>query len=119
MSRSAADEDGDDVSTLRIELARDADEDPRGDVASYAPVGPHYGLEERDPAPRRAPKPKGKRASAEGWLNERLAAGPARVSDVLRDGSAVGYSESTLQRAKRAVGVQPCTLELHSAWRLA
>jgi hypothetical protein len=33
-------------STLRIELARDCDEEPRGDVAAYEAQFPYYGLKE-------------------------------------------------------------------------
>ena len=35
--------------TMRVELARETDEDPRGNVASFRPLRPWYGLEELDP----------------------------------------------------------------------
>jgi KaiC/GvpD/RAD55 family RecA-like ATPase len=54
LTRLAADEGAEASSTLRIELARDCDEDPRGDVATYRPVFPHYGLEEGEPSARRS-----------------------------------------------------------------
>lgn len=123
LSRPRSDEDDDAVSTLRIELARDCDEDPRGVVASYAPVFPFYGLDEREPVPprqgagRRGPRPE--RADAAGaWLKTRLASGPVKVSDVLREGTAAGHSRTTLYHARRDLDVRSCTLTLASAWRL-
>jgi KaiC/GvpD/RAD55 family RecA-like ATPase len=55
LTRPAADElegEKDAPSTLRVELARESDEDPRGDIAAYMPARPHFGLSEGDP-PRR------------------------------------------------------------------
>lgn len=123
LDRAAADEDEGEqpVATLRVELARDCDEDPRGDVASYTPVRPFYGLQELEPVPRvarrRGRKPV-KMAGARDFLKELLANGPVQVAEALRAGKAEGYSEPTLQRAKRAIGVNPCTLGGQSAWRL-
>jgi replicative DNA helicase len=54
LTRPPADEAGEAASTLRIELARDCDEDPRGPVAAYRPVFPFYGLEEVEAAAREA-----------------------------------------------------------------
>ncbi len=122
LTRPSADEDEAAVSTLRVELARDCDEDPRGDVASYAPVRPFYGLEEVDPVPRKASGSRGrsggKAASARDFLQEVLTEGPVHVSEVLARGRGAGFSEATLQRAKRDLDVGRCTLECKSAWRL-
>jgi hypothetical protein len=123
LTRPRADEDEEAVSTLRVELARDCDEDPRGDVASYAPVRPFYGLEERDPAPRRGSGRRGPRAektdAARDWLEEKLASGPVSVEEVLRDGETAGHSRTRLYEARKGLGVDSCTLSLGSAWRLA
>jgi replicative DNA helicase len=122
LSRPAADEDEEPVSTLRVELARDCDEDPRGDVASYAPVRPFYGLEEREPVERRGTRRRGPRAEKTGaardWLEARLAGGPVKADDVVTEGEAAGHSRTRLYEARKALGVTSCTLELASAWRL-
>jgi replicative DNA helicase len=44
-----ADDDAAAVSTMRVVLARDCDDDPKGIVASYKPRFPWYGLEETEP----------------------------------------------------------------------
>jgi replicative DNA helicase len=49
LTRPTADESAQACSTLRVELARDCDDDPRGEVASYRPLFPFYGLEEIEP----------------------------------------------------------------------
>ena len=49
LTRPTADENADASSTLRVELARDCDDDPRGEVASYKPKYPFYGIEELEP----------------------------------------------------------------------
>lgn len=117
LTRPRADEDEEEVSTLRIELARDCDEDPRGDVASYAPVRPFYGLEEREPVARKG-KAGGKVHAARAWLEEALAGGPVKVGDLVGQGEAAGFSRATLYRAREALGdVSECTLELKKAWR--
>jgi hypothetical protein len=54
LTRPAADEYAEASSTLRIELARDSDEDPRGTVAAYRPLFPFYGLDEVEPERRPA-----------------------------------------------------------------
>jgi replicative DNA helicase len=54
LTRPTADEGSEASSTLRVELARDCDEDPRGAVAAYRPVFPFYGLEEVEPDKRPA-----------------------------------------------------------------
>ena len=115
----ADDEDEDPVSTLRIELARDCEEDPRGDVASYRAVWPFYGVEEIDPVPRSKKKRQEPKAdAAEAFLRDVLADGKVHVQEILARGRGAGFSESTLQRAKRTIGAQSCSLELRSAWRL-
>ena len=50
LTRPTAEQESEMCSTLRVELARDCDDDPRGAVAAYRPVFPFYGLEEVDPA---------------------------------------------------------------------
>lgn len=123
LSRAAADEDGDETSTLRIELARDCEEDPRGDVASYRPARPHYGIEEIDPEPRKqgrkrhGPAPERSTAARE-WLEARLGAGPAKVEDIRREGEAAGHSRTRLVEARKELGAVSCTLTLAPAWRL-
>jgi hypothetical protein len=52
LTRPTADENADACSTLRVELARDCDDDPRGEVAGYRPLFPFYGLEEVEPEKR-------------------------------------------------------------------
>jgi hypothetical protein len=52
LTRPTADENADACSTLRVELARDCDEDPRGEVAGYRPLFPFYGIEEIEPEKR-------------------------------------------------------------------
>jgi replicative DNA helicase len=122
LTRPRADENEEAVSTLRVELARDADEDPRGDVASYAPVFPHYGLDERAPAARSAARRRGPRAekgeAACAFLKRRLAAGPANAGEVVREGEAEGLSRTALYKARDEIGVVSCTLNLKAAWRL-
>jgi KaiC/GvpD/RAD55 family RecA-like ATPase len=123
LSRPAADEGEERVSTLRVELARDCDEDPAGDVASYAPVRPFYGLEEREPVERKGSGRRGPRAEKTGaardWLMGCLAGGPLSVDQVLRDGEAAGHSRTRLYEARKALGVRSCTVGLASGWRLA
>jgi len=54
LTRPTADEACEASSTLRVELARECDTDPRGVVAAYRPVFPFHGLEEVDvPTPLR------------------------------------------------------------------
>lgn len=120
LSRAAADDEGADaVSTLRVELARDSDEDPRGDVASYRPVHPYYGLAEENPAPRRGRgRPATQGSAAAEWLRDQLAHGAMRVSEILRRGEEAGYSRRTLYRARDAIGAVSCTVQLHDGWRL-
>jgi replicative DNA helicase len=50
------DETPEEVTTLRVVFARDADENPKGVVACYRPLYPWYGLEECDAPGRAAPK---------------------------------------------------------------
>jgi hypothetical protein len=46
LTRPTADDPAEASSTLRVELARDCDNDPRGVVAAYRPLFPFHGLEE-------------------------------------------------------------------------
>jgi len=48
-TRPTAEDTAEAFSTLRVELARDCDEDPRGEVAAYRPLFPFFGLEEIEP----------------------------------------------------------------------
>ena len=57
LTRPTADEGTEARSTLRVELARDCDDDPRGEVADYRPLFPFYGLEEVEQE-KRQPKPR-------------------------------------------------------------
>src|SRR5262249_6400094 len=58
-----------------------------------------------------------KRAEAEEWLAEELAQGPAAAKDLLKRGSERGFSESTLSRACKALGVQRKKLGLKDGWQ--
>jgi KaiC/GvpD/RAD55 family RecA-like ATPase len=49
LTRPTADEDKEATASLRVELCREADADPRGEVATYRPLFPWYGLEEAAP----------------------------------------------------------------------
>ena len=127
MDRTTADDDEQDaIATLKILFARDSDEDPRGDVASFEPKRPHHGLDEIAPvAIRKAGVRKGahgpapeKREGAKGFLRDLLADGAKPVEVIFRRGKAVGYSESTLRRAKLAIGAASCTVNLKSGWKL-
>jgi KaiC/GvpD/RAD55 family RecA-like ATPase len=122
LTRPRADEGEEAVSTLRIELARDCDEDPRGEVASYAPVFPFYGLEERAPAARQAAKRRGpapeKGAAARAFLEAALVSGPVAVEDLVRDGKAQGISRTTLYEVRGEMGLTTATANLRAAWRL-
>jgi hypothetical protein len=123
LTRPSADEDQEAVSTLRVELARDSDEDPRGDVASYAPVRPHYGLEEREPEERRKSKRRGpaseKVDAARAWLEELLLAdGAIKVHEVIARAAEAGIPKATLYRARALLDVGDCTIQLRKGWRL-
>jgi len=117
MDRPSAHDEEDPLSTLRVELARDCDEDPRGDVASYAPVFPHYGLEELEPQPR-ATRKSGKTEDAVGFLKDYLAEGAKVVADVVKAGKEAGHSRATLYRARDKLKVLSCLVELKDGWRL-
>jgi hypothetical protein len=127
MDRTTADdEDEDAIATLKILFARDCDEDPRGIVASYEPQRPHHGLEEVDPvaikrdARRKGahgPEAKARNAAAD-FLADLLADGAETVEAIFRKGKASRFSESTLRRAGKALGVLPCTVLLKSGWKL-
>ncbi|WP_248353470.1 DnaB helicase C-terminal domain-containing protein [Anaeromyxobacter oryzae] len=125
LDRPRADEDMEAVSHLVVQLARDCDEDPRGDVASYRPVFPYYGLAEEDPVPRAARKGKPGRKPAtreamEALLREALADGPATVKAVRARAEAAGIDATgnTFKRARQALGVEDVIHEGERAWRL-
>lgn len=128
MDRTTADdEDEDAIATLKILFARDSDEDPRGDVASYEPKRPHHGLDEVDPVAIRkssgsrkgahGPEPTARNAAAD-FLADLLAEGAESVENIEKKGKLAGHSLSTLRRAGKALGVQPCTVLLRSGWKL-
>ncbi|OFX19472.1 MAG: hypothetical protein A2V77_23865 [Anaeromyxobacter sp. RBG_16_69_14] len=54
LTRPTAGENAQACSTLRVELARDCDDDPRGELAAYRPRFPFYGLEEIEPEKRQS-----------------------------------------------------------------
>jgi len=88
------------TSTLRIELARDSDRDPRGEVAAYAPEFPHYGLVEAD-LPKKASENEssGAETRASEWILERLADGySVKPGDLVDEAAKNGISRSTLSR---------------------
>lgn len=121
---SADDDDSDGTATLRVQLARDAEEDPRGDVASYRPERPFYGLEEVDPVPAARRRQKGpgpapaKREGAAVFLRDLLANGAETVKACVERGKAAGYSRATVYRAREAIGAVECTVRLKNGWRL-
>jgi hypothetical protein len=121
LERPRADQDEEPVSTLSVQLSRDCDEDPRGVIASYVPVRPCYGIEERDPVasrPGNRRAPAGKADAAGDWLAALLADGPVRAGDVISQGERAGHTRATLYRVRKALDVQECTLNLKTAWRL-
>jgi KaiC/GvpD/RAD55 family RecA-like ATPase len=121
LSRAAADEDEEgETSTMRIEFARDTEEDPRGDVASYRPLRPYYGIEEIDPVERKKKGGKPSKKSVAGeWLRDRLANGPVLVSVLRNDAARLKIAWATLDRAKREdLGAKGCNLNGKAAWRL-
>jgi replicative DNA helicase len=119
LNRPAADED-EAPALLRAELARDCEEDPRGDVASYRPVRPFYGLEEVDPEPltkpRHGPPPKKRNAALE-FLARTLGDTLVEVQEVMRLASLEGYSPRTIQRAASELPVEKITRNLKTCWR--
>jgi replicative DNA helicase len=123
LTRPRADEDEEAGAVLRVELARDCDEDPRGDVATYVPVFPAYELEEREPLERAKSGRRGPRATkrdaAADFLREQLTGGPVKVEDLERRAKGAGISRPTLHRAREVLAIGECTLELRKAWRLA
>ncbi len=112
LSRDTAEEtEGEDTgSTLRVELARDTDEDPRGDVATYFPVRPFYGIEERDPLPRREKSKGGRPASAleaaTAFLRAILVTGPVSESEVRQAAEEARIGKDTLRRARTSLGIK-------------
>lgn len=63
------------------------------------------------------PKPRGsERAEAAEWLNEFLAKGPVPSADVIETGKQFGFSERTLRRASKEIGVQPKKESFDGPW---
>jgi replicative DNA helicase len=121
MTRPSASNGDQPVSTLRIELVRDCDDDPRGNVASYTPVFPHYGIEEIEPVliasgrktKSSGPRPARSNAAAE-FLRTCLRNGPVGSSTVIEAGGRAGHKRATIQRAATLLGVE----KKGSGWRL-
>jgi hypothetical protein len=128
LNRPAADEDKEAPATLRIELARDCDEDPRGEVASYRPLHPYYGIEEIDPVPiqgnRRKPSPRGpkpeKTQATQEFLADLVAGGPVEKEVAVAKAKQAGVGcRSTVFAVAKKMGLDDCTLNLKTAWRQA
>jgi KaiC/GvpD/RAD55 family RecA-like ATPase len=122
LNRAAADDDdAEAVSTLRVDLARDCEEDPRGDVASYRPVRPHYGLEEVEPVPigkRRSGRPAARFEAAVDFVRATLSGGAVTSTELTKRGREAGHSERTIRRARVEAGAIECTVSLQKGWRL-
>lgn len=58
----------------------------------------------------------GKLEDAMQWLSEILAEGPVKASDVLKEGRIMGFSKSTLKRAKKRLGVGSTKVGFSSGW---
>jgi replicative DNA helicase len=103
------DEDADSPATLRVELARDADEDPRGPVASYRAVRPHHDLEEVDPVAAPAQRKTGpvpvKADRAREFLANVLAGGAIDAKQVKERAKAADIAETTLQDVANRMGI--------------
>jgi hypothetical protein len=80
LTRPTADESAEACSTLRVELARDCDDDPRGEVAGYCPLFPFYGLEEVEPERRQAKRRNGA-TSGERSNHDKPATAPAETGE--------------------------------------
>lgn len=68
------------------------------------------------------PEERGEREEAATWLREALAAGPRPAKEVLREARRNGFSEATLLRAKRGLGVRSVKVGFASGswcWALA
>jgi KaiC/GvpD/RAD55 family RecA-like ATPase len=121
LTRPGAEEGEEALATLRVELARDSDEDPRGNVASYSPVFPYYGLAEIDPVRIEPPKP-GRKPKASGaakqFLRGLLGNGAAKVSDIRAKATAAGISRSTLNRVQNDLDIVECTVGLEPGWKM-
>lgn len=117
LSRPAADEDEEPIAALRVELCRESDDDPQGDVASFRAVRPWYDLEEMEPV-KRAGRTRGKVKAARDFLRETLAGGYVATADLLSRCGKAGYSKATVYRALELVGAVRGTLDLKPAWGL-
>jgi KaiC/GvpD/RAD55 family RecA-like ATPase len=118
MTRPRADEKKkDSVSTLRIELARDCDKDPRGMIAVYEPKRPWYGLEEKPP-PDKAEATGSAMDRAIIWLREFLSYEAMKPGDVIKSGEKEGHKKSTVQRAKAKLQKDKEVAVDDDGWRL-
>ena len=68
--------------------------------------------------PKKRGRPPAQVESAVDLLRDMLAAGPMKIDDILRCAKSEGVSRATVYRGRRALKLESCTLELHSAWRL-
>ena len=120
LTRPRADEKNKEpISTLRVELARDSDRDPRGVIAGYSPTRPYYGLEEIDP-PKKNGKPsegggEGDEIGLQEWLEDRLMDGPVRFNTILDEATKLGFTRPTLQRMADKLKIKKSRTE---GWRL-
>lgn len=57
------------------------------------------------------------RQEAADWLREQLAEGPVRAKEIMSDAKALGFSERTLQRARRDIGAEARKEGFGGAWR--
>lgn len=64
---------------------------------------------------KRGPKPE-RREACVTWLRNRLAAGPALQADVMAAAESADYTDATLRRAKKALGVEAARPENPGPW---
>ena len=120
LNRPAADEKSDAPATLRVEFARDCEDDPRGEVASYHDIRPFYGLEEIDPVPisKAHGRPAVALTAAVEFLRELLSHGAVSLEELKARAKTAGHSEHTIKRARAEVGAVPCTVNLRAGVKL-
>jgi hypothetical protein len=102
------------ISTLRVELARDSDGDPRGDIASYRPMFPWYGLEEEDPPKKLNGASEEDSVVIDDWLADRLLDSPVKISALLKEAIEMKFSKAALYRAAKKLKI----VKGKDGWRL-
>jgi KaiC/GvpD/RAD55 family RecA-like ATPase len=122
LERPGADDDKEAPASLRIEFARDGDEDPRGDVASYRPIRPFLGLEEIDPVERRCKRrgPAAEKAeAARDFLAQRLNGAAVAKDELVKEAAEEKIAcRSTLFTAAKAMKLVDVTVGLKPGWRM-